>query len=418
MSRKALFFDIDGTLLSEKTGQVPQSTTEALQKARALGHLVFVNTGRTYGELRDILPLVEADGWLCGCGTYLLVDGQVSYHRMMPREQVERICQAALACDVDLFLEGRDGCTVLSEESRFPVGRRMRRSSIGELFIRQEGEATVAEKFCVIGDGKSRLKEFFRQAGPEITVIDRGHDFYECVPAGHSKATAIDRVLEQYGLELSDAYVFGDSSNDLSMFEHVPNAVLMGNHDPVLEPYASFVTKEVEADGVRYAMEELGLIPREEPGFFPLFVDLSGRKVLVAGGGTVGTRRAAALAGFGAWVTVTAPEGSEELEALADSGALCWERRRFQDSDLDDAFLAVAATDDKDINDLIVRQCRRRGILANHAGDQKQCDWYFPGIARSGSLVAGITASGTDHRLAKEWTRKVQEILENRKKEA
>ena len=65
---KALFYDIDGTLLSEKTGRVPESAVQALKEARAKGHLVFINTGRVYAHLGEIKKLVEADGYLCGCG--------------------------------------------------------------------------------------------------------------------------------------------------------------------------------------------------------------------------------------------------------------------------------------------------------------------------------------------------------------
>ena len=95
---------------------------------------------------------------------------------------------------------------------------------------------------------------------PDIEVIDRGNDFYECVPAGFTKATAIAWVLKHHGIEKTNAYVFGDSSNDLTMFEYAENAVLMGRHDKVLEPYATFVTKSVEEDGIAWAMQELGLV--------------------------------------------------------------------------------------------------------------------------------------------------------------
>ena len=61
---------------------------------------------------------------------------------------------------------------------------------------------------------------------------------------GHSKATAIDQVLKHCGISLEDAYVFGDSSNDLSMFRYASNCVLMGHHSPVLEPYASLCYKD------------------------------------------------------------------------------------------------------------------------------------------------------------------------------
>ena len=94
----------------------------------------------------------------------------------------------------------------------------------------------------------------------DFEVIDRGGDFYECVPMGHSKASAIEWILKQYGIALEDAWVFGDSMNDLSMFQYVPNAVVMGKHDAGLEPYATFTAKTVEEDGIYRAMEELGLL--------------------------------------------------------------------------------------------------------------------------------------------------------------
>ncbi len=261
MNRKALFFDIDGTLLSEITRQVPESTKEALRIARSLGHLVFVNTGRSYGSLGPIKDMLEVDGWLCGCGTYVEAQGRELYHRAMPQEQVRKICRAMEAADVDGILEGRDGCYLGSPESRFPEGRRLRQSM--KAFIRSmdwNQKCGTVEKFCVLADEKSDKAGFFRSLGLEIQVIDRGDGFYECVPEGHSKASAIDIILKEYGLKLTDAYVFGDSTNDLAMFEHVPNAIVMGHHSRELEPYASFFTKTVEQDGIWYAMEKLGLL--------------------------------------------------------------------------------------------------------------------------------------------------------------
>lgn len=79
-NRKALFFDIDGTLLSEgRDRKVPESARKALLQAREKGHLVFVNTGRTWCETKEVRHLIDADGWLCGCGTYLMAEGEVLY---------------------------------------------------------------------------------------------------------------------------------------------------------------------------------------------------------------------------------------------------------------------------------------------------------------------------------------------------
>ena len=116
------------------------------------------------------------------------------------------------------------------------------------------------DKLCVMADEHSDRDGLFHFLESDMVVIDRGDDFYECVPKGYSKATAIEWTLRHYGIDFEDAYVFGDSSNDLSLFEYAKHAVLMGRHDAVLEPYATFVTKTVEEAGIEYAMKELGLI--------------------------------------------------------------------------------------------------------------------------------------------------------------
>ena len=123
--------------------------------------------------------------------------------------------------------------------------------------------------------------------------------------------------------------------------------------------------------------------------YFPLFVNLSGKKILIVGAGSIALRRAEALSPFGAELMVTAPEGRPEMEKLA-----------FQEEDLEGAVLVLAATDDKELNSLVAELCRERGIPVNSCSDRTQCDFYFPGIARRENLVIGVTASGKDHRLA------------------
>jgi len=68
MKRKALFFDIDGTLLTDGTKVLPQSAEEAIKKARAAGHMVFINTGRSRILMQELEGRIEVDGYLCGCG--------------------------------------------------------------------------------------------------------------------------------------------------------------------------------------------------------------------------------------------------------------------------------------------------------------------------------------------------------------
>ena len=158
-------------------------------------------------------------------------------------------------------------------------------------------------------------------------------------------------------------------------------------------------------------------------GYFPLFVSLQGKKILIVGAGKIAARRATVLVEFGALVTVVAPEidneekiernrsGNPELTCktvsvtkLEESDRLIWKRHPFgaQDiKDLEESFLVIAATDDPVVNDDVVRLCRERGILVNHAGDQSQCDFQFPAIVRKNPIVIGVNAGGKDHGLVK-----------------
>lgn len=263
MSRKALFFDVDGTLLSEITGTVPESASKALAEARRQGHLVFINSGRVICLIGPIRHLVEADGYLCGCGTYIMVDGEVIYFHRIPHERGIQIKEEIVRFGFDGILEGAESCYCRKEPSRMPEIERLRSVTLrtGNLSPYTWDEHCYEfDKCCIIADEQSDRQGLFEALKPDMEIIDRGDDFYECVPAGHSKATAIQAVLERYEIELKDAYVFGDSTNDLSMFQYAKNAVLMGKHDRELEPYATFITKTVEEDGIAYAMKELGLI--------------------------------------------------------------------------------------------------------------------------------------------------------------
>ena len=154
--------------------------------------------------------------------------------------------------------------------------------------------------------------------------------------------------------------------------------------------------------------------------YFPLFVDLEGKKITVVGGGAIATRRIRALLEFGARITVIAPKVTEELGQLAEKGRLVWRQAAFHPDDpgaFADAFLVLAATDQKEVNLAVWEKCRELHIPVNLADDREKCDFYFPGIATGGGIVAGITAEGRDHRLAREATEQVRELLAHREKE-
>lgn len=91
MEQAVLFFDIDGTILSNETHMIPESALYAMEKAQKNGHLLFVNTGRTICALPKELYAFDFDGYLCGCGCYLVYRGEVLLESHIDRERGRRL---------------------------------------------------------------------------------------------------------------------------------------------------------------------------------------------------------------------------------------------------------------------------------------------------------------------------------------
>ncbi|MDE7042579.1 MAG: NAD(P)-dependent oxidoreductase [Oscillospiraceae bacterium] len=140
---------------------------------------------------------------------------------------------------------------------------------------------------------------------------------------------------------------------------------------------------------------------------FPLFVDLTGKKALVIGGGTVGLRRAEVLTRFGAEVTVVSPALSREVERIHHIP------RKYAPGDLEGAFLAVAAADDPQVNEAAGREARRLGVLFNRSDAPADCDFFFPAVCEGGGMVAGLAGDGTDHGKTARTAKEIRNILEN-----
>ncbi len=144
--------------------------------------------------------------------------------------------------------------------------------------------------------------------------------------------------------------------------------------------------------------------------FFPFFIDIADKKILIAGGGNVALRKAQKLLQYGADITVTAPEICAELERL-DGVTLI--RRGFTDSDADGAFAVIAATDDRALNSHIYELCTRRNILVNTVDDPENCGFYFPALVREGNVTIGISTGGTAPAFAKFVREKVEDELDS-----
>ncbi|MBR2529004.1 MAG: bifunctional precorrin-2 dehydrogenase/sirohydrochlorin ferrochelatase [Blautia sp.] len=146
--------------------------------------------------------------------------------------------------------------------------------------------------------------------------------------------------------------------------------------------------------------------------FFPLFIDLSDKNIVVVGGGTIATRRVKSLLAFTRNITVIAPVISNELQVFSMAGHIRLTPRQVKRSDLTNAFMVLAATNDWKLNDAIYNICKEEGIFVNVVNDRDECDFYFPGICIQDSMVVGVTASGEDHKRAKLLRIAIQKMME------
>ena len=151
--------------------------------------------------------------------------------------------------------------------------------------------------------------------------------------------------------------------------------------------------------------------------YFPMFIDIEGKHILVVGAGKIALRRVQTLLQFRARIKVIAKEiPKEQKEAfhlLVSEGKIVLEEKAFEESDLTEAFfLVLAATNVKKLNHEICMLCHKRKILANTATDRTDCDFYFPAVAVQEELVVGITGDGSDHRKVAETAARIRKVLE------
>lgn len=141
--------------------------------------------------------------------------------------------------------------------------------------------------------------------------------------------------------------------------------------------------------------------------YYPIFLDLKDRPVLVVGAGRVALRKTRALIEAGARVTVVAPEWEQDFEALPVQLV----PRRFRASDLAGTVLVFAATDDRLTNHRVGIAARGRGIFANIADSAEECHFLVPARVQRGSVQVAISTGGENPRLSVDLRKKLEEVL-------
>jgi len=141
--------------------------------------------------------------------------------------------------------------------------------------------------------------------------------------------------------------------------------------------------------------------------FYPVFLNLTGRRCVVIGGGQIAEGKITKLIDSGAEITVISPDATRGIRDAADRGTIKFQERKYRNGDLQDSFLAIAATNDRVVNQEIFEEAEKLGVLLNAVDDPPRCSFIAPSIVKRGPVTLAISTGGTSPALA----RKLRETL-------
>lgn len=251
---KAIFFDIDGTLVSFNTHKIPQSTIDAVRRVRARGVKVFIATGRPRPYV-DNLGDLEYDGILAVNGaSFTDADGCTLISKRIDKDDVRAMVKYQHQTGIVVAFASADDTFVTQPDDKFMGVYKL--LNIKMPVIKDASEALnmdVVQMIAFFGEAEEHY--IMQNVLPHSDCFRWHPDFVDCICKGNNKATGIDEVIRHYGIDISEVMAFGDGGNDIQMLSHVGIGVAMGNASDYVKGFADVVTDTVDNDGVAKMLE-------------------------------------------------------------------------------------------------------------------------------------------------------------------
>lgn len=258
---KAVFFDIDGTLVSFQTHRVPPSAAQAILRLREKGIKVFIATGR-HLQFIDNLGELEFDGYITlnGSCCYVGPEKRVIYLNKIPDVAVRRLVQ--FEQEVESF-----PCIFVRRQGMFinyideQVKEVLRLLNFPTPPVGKLEEAFREDVLQLIAFFKAEQeKQIMSEALPGCEATRWNPLFSDIVPAGGSKRVGMEKILDYFHLRREECMALGDGGNDIPMIQYAGIGVAMGNAGEAIQQQADYVTTSVDEDGVAIALKHFNLI--------------------------------------------------------------------------------------------------------------------------------------------------------------
>ncbi|WP_314065141.1 Cof-type HAD-IIB family hydrolase [uncultured Vagococcus sp.] len=277
MEKKLVFIDIDGTLV-DRHEQIPPSAQEAIHRAKANGHLLYLCTGRSKPEIYDHLLAVGFDGVIGAGGGFIESQGEIIFHRQVTEESVRHMVDYFVEKGFSFYLESNGGLygnvqleqhltdlvtQGMTEEEKAKQGKHPFLEKI--TFSDDNLYRNDVNKACFLENPHVPFKEIQTEFNGEFDVIHCtvpvfGDDSGELMVPGIHKGVAIEFLLNHLDISQDATVGIGDGMNDKEMLELCQIGIAMGNAKEGLKAVADYITTDLEEDGLYNAFNHYGLI--------------------------------------------------------------------------------------------------------------------------------------------------------------
>lgn len=261
MKKKAIFFDIDGTLYNVSLG-VPESTIQGITELKKNGHLTFLATGRARAMIPKKLLDLEFDGILAACGTYVEYGNNLIYNINLKKYISNKAIYTLRKYNVFFVLEGSN-YLYMDEWKDFDEYKFSLQTFKNEFSNKIKPITEIDTYFnkitCITNELKN-FKKAYKILEKDFNCIYHNSGFIELVPKGYSKVNGIERIIKHLNIDINDTYAFGDSLNDIDMINYVKYGVAMKNSSPEVLNIAKYKTDSIENDGIYKGLKHFNLI--------------------------------------------------------------------------------------------------------------------------------------------------------------
>ncbi len=262
---KAIFFDIDGTLISFNTHTMPESTLASLHTLRSQGIKLFVSTGRPKKNIGFLNNFFHFDGYITLNGQYCFTpDGKVFHDHPISADNIEKVIpyleKNKIACD---FVESEKMYINLINEKVTSfynrLGNTVKPAPIEDI------KQAIGKKIYQLSPfiSEEEEDEFFIHM-PDCKSARWCTAFTDVVPLDGGKGSGLLKALDYYGIRQSESMAFGDGGNDIEMLQTAQIGVAMGNGGEKVKHIADYVTASVDNDGIYKALCRFGVIEKKK----------------------------------------------------------------------------------------------------------------------------------------------------------